>query len=316
MKGFKVGLDAGSAAGVASSNRQGDWACRAGFCQRLYLLQHQALGGLSSHVNDKGSSGFYTKFMPTRSETKIWRSLRRRKGRAATGLFLAEGRRLVAELVDWEGGIATILCANRAQHQTMVLDLLERAQDRGHRVEIVGDAFIDSIADAMTPQPLLAIAEVPRWGWDDIGSGLILLLDSVQDPGNLGTLMRTAAALGAAGVVGVGTVADPWAPKAVRASAGAVLNVPVFRAAVTDTLAELKRRDVPLWVASADAKSIGRRESTPESLALALGSEAEGVSSELRAQAVRTVSVRMAGGVESLNVAAAGAILLDRLTGG
>jgi len=141
------------------------------------------------------------------------------------------------------------------------------------------------------------------------------VLDSVQDPGNVGTLIRTAAAVGAAGVIGVGTVADPWGPKAVRASAGAVLKVAVFRANTTDALVELKRRDVPLWVASADGESIGRAESSPECLALALGSEATGVSPELRGQAVRTVSVHMAGGVESLNVSAAGAILLDRLTG-
>ena len=253
--------------------------------------------------------------MLTQAETKIWRSLRRRKGRAATGLFLAEGFRVVAELVAEECVKATILCAKSARNQPMAIDLLERARTRGHRIEVVGDALIDSIADAVTPQPLLAIAEVPHRNWDDIGLGLILVLDSVQDPGNVGTLIRTAAAVGAAGVIGVGTVADPWAPKAVRASAGAVLKVAVFRADTTDALVELKRRDVPLWVASADGESIGRAESSPGCLALALGSEATGVSPELRGQAVRTVSVHMAGGVESLNVSAAGAILLDRLTG-
>ena len=189
--------------------------------------------------------------MFTQAETKIWRSLRRRKGRAATGLFLAEGLRVVAELVAEKSVKAVILCAKSARNQTVVMDLLERAMNQDHRVEVVRDALIDSIADAVTPQPVLAIAEVPERSWDNIESGLILVLDSVQDPGNVGTLIRTAAALGVAGVIGVGTVADPWAPKAVRASAGTVLKVPVLRTDTADTLAELKRRVVPLWVAGA-----------------------------------------------------------------
>ena len=251
--------------------------------------------------------------MFTQAETKIWRSLRRRKGRAATGLFLAEGLRVVAELVAEKSVKAVILCAKSARNQTVVMDLLERAMNQDHRVEVVRDALIDSIADAVTPQPVLAIAEVPERSWDNIESGLILVLDSVQDPGNVGTLIRTAAALGVAGVIGVGTVADPWAPKAVRASAGTVLKVPVLRTDTADTLAELKRRDVPLWIAGAGGESIRRLSPPLGSLALALGSEATGVSPKLQAQAVRTVGVRMADGVDSLNVAAAGAILLDRL---
>ena len=251
--------------------------------------------------------------MFTQAETKIWRSLRRRKGRAATGLFLAEGLRVVAELVAEKSVKAVILCAESARNQTVVMDLLERARNQDHRVEVVRDALIDSIADAVTPQPVLAIAEVPERSWDNIESGLILVLDSVQDPGNVGTLIRTAAALGVAGVIGVGTVADPWGPKAVRASAGTVLNVPVLRMDTADTLAELKRRDVPLWFAGAGGESIGRLSPPLGGLALALGSEATGVSPELRAQSVQTVGVRMADGVDSLNVAAAGAILLDRL---
>lgn len=253
--------------------------------------------------------------MFTQAETKIWRSLRRRKGRAASGLFLAEGIRVVAELVAEQSVKAVILCAKSARDQTVVMNLLERAMNQGHRVEFVRDALIDSIADAMTPQPVLAIAEVPERNWDDIGLGLILVLDAVQDPGNVGTLIRTAAALGVAGVIGVGTVADPWGPKAVRASAGAVFTVPVLRTDTEDILVELKRRNVPLWIAGADGESIGRLNSPRAGLALALGSEATGVSPELRAQAVRTVGVRMADGVDSLNVAAAGAILLDRLVG-
>ncbi len=251
--------------------------------------------------------------MPTRTETKRWRALRRRKGREAAGCFLAEGRHLVAEMVEWAGATVAILCAEGGADDPAVRDLLVRAGAKGVRVETVSAALIASLADAATPQPLLAIGEIPTYTWDDVGPGRVLLLDGVQDPGNLGTLARTAVALGVSAVIGVGETADPWAPKALRASAGAVLRAPVFRTRADEAVLRFRSAKVPIWVAAADGTPLERGSDAPPSLALALGSEAHGVSGPLRAAAERTVSVPLRRGVESLNVAAAGAILLDRL---
>ncbi|MDX1577448.1 MAG: RNA methyltransferase [Gemmatimonadota bacterium] len=249
--------------------------------------------------------------MPTRAEKKIWRSLRRRKGRRESGLFLLEGPRLLAEALAAGTRLEAVLYADPAVDDPSVRDLLERAE-ADVRVERVPMPCIEEIADAASPQPVLAVAVVPVRSWDDVGSGLVVLLDGVQDPGNAGTLIRTAVALGAGAVVGLGESADPWGPKVVRASAGASLRVPVFRDSRASALAALERLGRDLWVASAEGEPLGRSAGIPG--AVALGSEAHGISDELREAAERVVAIEMPGGTESLNVAAAGAILLDRLT--
>ena len=252
--------------------------------------------------------------MPTRAEIKAWRSLHRGKGRRETGCFLAEGRRLVGELLDWPGRTVAVLHADEAGDEPGLEALLARAAARGVRTEAVPEAIVQTLADAATPQPVLAIGEVPAYGWDDVGDGTIVLLDGVQDPGNVGALVRTALALGAAAVIGVGETADPWGPKALRASAGASFRGPIFRTDTREAVARLAGREIPIWVAAADGPPL--EGPPPRPVALALGSEAHGVSASLRAAARRTVSVPLAGGVESLNVASAGAILLDRMRTG
>ena len=271
--------------------------------------------------------------MPTRAEVRAWRSLRRGRGRRETGCFLAEGPRLVGELLDWSGRTVAVLHADPAPVPGGTPDgpppdtpppaaepdgpplraLLDRAVRRGVRTEAVPRALIAALADADTPQPVVAIGEIPAYGWDDVGRGTVVLLDGVQDPGNVGALVRTSVALGAAGVVGVGDTADPWGPKALRASAGAALRGPVFRTDGADALARLAARRIPIWAAAAGAAPLQGPPGRP--VALALGSEAHGVSTDLLAAAERRIAIPLARGVESLNVAAAGAILLDRLRG-
>lgn len=252
--------------------------------------------------------------MPTRAEIKAWRSLHRGKGRRETGCFLAEGRRLIAEMLEWPGRTVAVLHAAAAEDEPELEALLARAAARGVRTEAVPEAIVRTLADTATPQHVLAIGKVPAYGWADVGHGGIVLLDGVQDPGNVGALVRAAIALGAAAVVGVGETADPWGPKALRASAGASFRGPVFRADTGDAVERLARRGIPIWVAAADAPPL--EGPPPGPVALALGSEAHGVSASLRAAAARFVSVPLARGVESLNVASAGAVLLDRLRTG
>ena len=252
--------------------------------------------------------------MPTRAEIKAWRSLHRGKGRRETGCFLAEGRRLVGEMLEWPGRTVAVLHTDAAGDEPELEALLARAVTLGVRTEAVPEATIQTLADAATPQPVLAIGEVPAYGWDDVDDGAVVLLDGVQDPGNVGVLVRSALALGAAAVVGVGETADPWGPKALRASAGASLRGPVFRTDTRDAVEWLAGRRIPIWVAAADAPPLEGPPAGP--VALALGSEAHGVSASLRAAAARVVSVPLTRGVESLNVASAGAILLDRMRTG
>ncbi len=255
----------------------------------------------------------------TRAEVKKWKSLGRRKGRQATGLFLVEGRRMVADAIRSEVQVVVVLHDNplgaRNESSRAHIEnqkIIEQAGRAGLRIEAVPAALIDAISDTKTPQSLVAIGRIPMWGWDDVTPGPVVLLDGVQDPGNVGTLIRTAIGLGASALVGLGPCADPWSPKVLRASAGASFFKPVFRSTIPGAVAELSARGTAIWAATPGASPpAAGKPSSP--VALALGSEAHGVSAPLLQAAEHSVGLPLAGGVESLNVAVAGAILLDRL---
>jgi TrmH family RNA methyltransferase len=165
-------------------------------------------------------------------------------------------------------------------------------------------ALLKSITDTKTSQGVIGLFERPRWTVDQIFSSdrLAVALDGVQDPGNVGTIVRLAAAFDAAGVILLSGCADPYGPKAIRASAGAILNVPIVSMSVEELLAAGR----PIFVA--DAK--GSTTELPTGV-LILGNEGQGVSGELR-KAGRPIAIETSGKVESLNVAAAAAILLWR----
>jgi TrmH family RNA methyltransferase len=194
--------------------------------------------------------------------------------------------------------------------------LLARAVAADIPVELVSDAVFRKHADTVTPQGWLAMAPMPNWTWSDLEGARLLVLDGVRDPGNVGTLLRAAEALGSGGVVMLPGTADPWNPKVVRAAAGSSLRLPVLEADWDDVLARLREWSTPVWVAEADGDIVGRDEPRPGRVAVVLGNEGEGVSAGVRAAADRIIAIPMRGEVESLNAAIAGAILMDRLFGG
>ncbi|MFQ5678937.1 MAG: TrmH family RNA methyltransferase [Gemmatimonadota bacterium] len=254
--------------------------------------------------------------MPTRSQRKLWRSLRRRKGRERHGLCLAEGPRVVAELLDAGTPVVRLLHTRSAERAPEIARLLARAAEAGIPVAELGGAAFRELSDTVHSQGILAVATVPGWGWPDLSVPRILVLDGVGDPGNVGTLVRTAEACGLGGVVCLPGTADPWSGKVIRAAAGSTFRLPVFGAGAAETVERLGARGIALWAASPGAPPAPRGEPAPERLALVLGNETRGVSKELLGRASRQVSLPMAGAVESLNVAVAGGILMDRLLGG
>src|SRR6185369_14902622 len=162
--------------------------------------------------------------------------------------------------------------------------------------------LFDSLASTKSPQGVLALFERPAPA--DLFAReetIVIALDAVQDPGNVGTIIRLAAAFDAGGVALLPGCADPFSPKSIRASAGAILHVPVAQV----TIEELRW---PLFVTAAD----GVPDAPPARRAiLVFGSEGSGVSPEIAKQA-KSLAIRTSGRVESLNVAASAAILLSR----
>lgn len=254
--------------------------------------------------------------MPSLSEKKRLRALRRRKGREAEGLFLAEGRRVVRDLLDSGRPILLALWTEEAEKDPEAGALVGRLRAASARAERIPEKELAEYADTVTPQGLLAVAEIPLPGWEDLRSERLLVVDGVQDPGNLGTLVRTAEALGAGGVLCLEGTTDPWGAKAVRAAAGASLRLPVLCVGREAAISGLAERGIPLWASAADGEPVRRSDPRPGAVALAVGNEGAGISAGIRRAARRIVAIEQAPEAESLNAAVAAALLMDRIFGG
>jgi TrmH family RNA methyltransferase len=195
-------------------------------------------------------------------------------------------------------------------------DLVEAFRDAEVPCHALPDEQLASVSDTRTPQGVVAVAVRPAWDWEDLGTSDLLVLDSVQDPGNVGTLLRAAEGLGFSGAVVLPGTAEAWSPKVTRAAAGSSLRLPIVEAAWTDAGSWLAKSGRELWAADPRGEALGRPQASRPPVALVLGNEGAGVSDAVLRAVTRTVSVRLRAPVDSLNVGVAGAILMDRLREG
>jgi TrmH family RNA methyltransferase len=183
------------------------------------------------------------------------------------------------------------------------------------RMTAVDERVMARLSDAATPPGILAVVRTPDTAQTPSPEGALLVLDGVSDPGNVGTLIRTAAAFGFA-IVSVGG-ADPFGPKAVRASAGTCYRVRIHRSEGVEALGPTLRgsgRTVLGLAADGPLTLEGAVAAMPASgIALVVGSEPHGLGAAARAEIDGLVRIPMAAGIESLNVAAAGAIAMHGL---
>ena len=175
------------------------------------------------------------------------------------------------------------------------------------------DTELSAVTTTDTPQGILAIAAQPERSFENIPTGgLLLLLDAIQDPGNVGTILRTAQAFGVVATIALPGTVDLWNPKVVRSAMGAIFSQHAFHAEADDALQYLRRSAIPLVATSAAGEPVTRL-GGGESLAIVVGNEAGGISAALAKAAARTIAIPISG-VESLNVAVATGILLYALT--
>jgi TrmH family RNA methyltransferase len=208
--------------------------------------------------------------------------------------------------------------------------LVEELQRHAVSVEEIGARSFAELADTDTPQGIIAVIEPRRWTATDFvpqPGAVALVIDGVQDPGNVGTLIRTAHALGAAGTVVLRGTADPTSPKALRAAMGATFRHPVVSLDDAAFIAWARKYGVTLWAAAADGtplyRALGRGsakgdEGRPDGgpIAVIVGNEGAGIRPQLNAVAAQRVAIPLAQGAESLNVAVAAGILLYEVTRG
>ncbi len=255
----------------------------------------------------------------TQKLLSLIRDLARRGGRRRRGLTLAEGVRLVEEALSNKIPVTGAAVAPG-------LDSTERgSRIRSALVELqiplleLSDRDLAKLATTEQPQGIIAVIEPPQWSLADIEFGPgpraspIVVLDALQDPGNVGAVVRTAWALGAAGVVALPGTAELYSPKTLRGSMGALFACPAVRCETAELIAWLATNEVSLWLAEVAGTPIGEL-TPPARVALALGNEGAGLSRELSAAAGVRVSVPQVRPVESLNVAVAAGILLHEVT--
>jgi TrmH family RNA methyltransferase len=245
------------------------------------------------------------------------RDLRRRKARERRGLFVAEGVRAVEELVRSSVEIEGILVAPQVEEAPRGAMLLDAIRSRGLTVETVSASEFASAAETESPQGILGLARIPGTTLDEIprpDSLRLLILDAVQDPGNVGTIIRTAAAMGAAATIALPGTVDLWNAKVVRSAMGAHFRHAVIHSTWDEIVAFRSSRDLRLWGAAAEGTPIGAdRASIPARLGVVVGNEGAGLSEPIRSSLDRLVSIPMSPGAESLNVAVAAGILLHEV---
>lgn len=244
------------------------------------------------------------------------RDLQRRKARERQQCFVAEGVRTVEALLASSLEIRGVLAIKALREDERGAALLARAEERGVPVAIVTREELESAADTDTPQGVLAVAAIPASQLaPPTADARYLVLDALQDPGNVGTVVRTAAALGVTATIALPGTVDFWNAKVVRSSMGALFQHPVHALSWEELSAFLSDYQVALWATDMHGESLPTIAPghVPGRLAVVVSNEGAGLSSHVATAVTRTVSIPMAPGVESLNVAVASAIVLYAL---
>lgn len=245
---------------------------------------------------------------------KALRALRHRKEREQTGLFFIEGAQLVCAALEHQAAIETLLVAPEALTSAVARRIA--AQWHGATLE-VSAAVLRSLAEREDVQGIGALVR-QRWSRLDQchpRERCWIALDGVQYPGNLGTILRTCDAVGAAVVILLGSCADPYDPLAVRASTGAIFAQHLVRATAQQFAAWKHSRQVMMVGTAPAAPTDYRAWPYQLPLVLAMGSEGHGLSTELRHLCDALVSIPMAGRSDSLNLAVATGVMLYEVFG-
>ncbi len=257
------------------------------------------------------------------AKIKLVRSLMgRAKERREAGMFVVEGVRLVEEAAKGDWSLVTVLFDKSLSERGM--SQVEGLRSRGVEVEAVSENLMKSLSETETPQGILAILQFSELPIPD-SSNFILIPDHIRDPGNLGTLLRSAAATGVQAVLLPPETTDAFAPKVLRAGMGAHFRVPIHKMAWGEIEQVCKSANgqmcksangqmsklanLQIYIADMDGKSCWETD-LRQPLALIIGGEADGASEQALKSANEQISIPMAGNVESLNAGVAGSVLM------
>ncbi|PJW18045.1 RNA methyltransferase [Geobacillus sp. WSUCF-018B] len=240
---------------------------------------------------------------PKNARVKQWKKLLTKKGRDETGLFLLEGFHLVEEAVKSRAPLVELMVDERTA--------IPPGWDVSVPVVIVTEAVMKAISSTETPQGIAAVCrKLPA---ELEGVKTALLIDAVQDPGNLGTMIRTADAAGIDAVILGEGCADVYNPKVVRATQGSLFHLPVVKGDLVQWIARFKEQGIPVYGTALENAVDYRTVPPSSSFALLVGNEGSGVRPDLLRLTTENVYIPIYGRAESLNVAVAAGILLYSL---
>jgi TrmH family RNA methyltransferase len=240
------------------------------------------------------------------------RRLRALKEKAGGELMLLEGPKLVAEALASGVELLEAAASPRLAHGDRA-EVMGALRSRGVPVRMVDEGVLGSLSEVETSQGIFALARRPAFDEERIyaGTPLVLVAAGIQNPGNLGALLRTAEAAGATGAYLTDGTADPFSWKALRGSMGSAFRLPHRRRiTTTEALARLAARGVRVLAADPGAERPYHEADLRGPVALLIGAEGSGLAPALRSQASLSLAIPMAPGVESLNVSVAAGVLL------
>lgn len=241
--------------------------------------------------------------MVSKAVVKYVHALQQKKYRLRHGAFLVEGGKSVRELLS--SGLLTERLFLTADFAAKIGQELPA----GVPVEIISEAELTQLGTLSTNTTALAVARIPAEPALPAAAGLLLALDEVRDPGNLGTLIRLADWYGLTGVVCSESCTDPWNPKTVAATMGSFTRVRIWQRELPQWLGQLPAA-TPIYGADLAGDNVHRLALAPEGV-LVMGSESHGLRPEVHARLTRRLHIPGRGGAESLNVAVSAGILLD-----
>lgn len=277
------------------------------------------------------------------------KSLKTKKNRQSKELFFVEGVRIIEEALMSSAHIKSIFIStettdveNDIRDRNYARDgkglrieeyikkikndriaaILSTADYHGCEIYAIPESLFKDISDTETPQGILAIIKMNEYSLNDvigksskcgigINKGNIVILDEIQDPGNMGTIIRTADAAGFSGIITSKGCVDPYNPKVLRSTMGSIFHIPIFLCNnLTETLAKIKTNGIRIYAAHLEGSKNYYEVDMTQNTAVIIGNEANGISSESISMADEFIKIPMPGRVESLNASVAAGILM------
>ena len=244
------------------------------------------------------------------SAIKYLRKLYRARNRRKEGKFLLEGSRIVQHAVKKEMLISRVFVSADFDDQS----LIKKLKQSDCQLITISRELLDEIADTVSPQGIIAIADKPNYQLSDIWNNSqdsLLLLDRIQDPGNMGALIRTAAAAGVKGIIALKGCVDIYNLKVLRATMGAIFNIPICtRIDVTKIRKKAKELEHQIVCADLSGPKFHYEINFSKKTIFVIGNEAQGISQEILSLSDQIVKIPLNGAIESLNAAVSGGIIL------